>query len=90
MLPGPPGAGGLVGDGGESNGTALTGPIPDISVDMPTPAAIAAAPAARLGFIALHSPRRLWAFKMLAGEYPANAVPNPETPPYDAVVSVTD
>jgi hypothetical protein len=44
-----PGAGGAVGDGGGgSSGTALTGIAAKLSADMPTPAAIAAAPARRV------------------------------------------
>ena len=58
VMPGPPGAG-WVGDGGGSNGTALTGPTPNISVDMPTPAAIVAALATRLRSIVFHSHPRL-------------------------------
>ena len=49
---------GWVGDGGGSNGAALTAPNPNISGDMATPAAIAAAPTARLRFIGFRFPCR--------------------------------
>jgi hypothetical protein len=49
---GPPGSGWTAGTpGGGSAGAALTSPAPLVSVDMPTPAAIAAAAAMRLKFM---------------------------------------
>ena len=62
-MPGMPGAGGLVGEGGGSNGAALTGPIPNISGAMTTPAAIAAALATRLRFMGFRFPWRLFCSK---------------------------
>jgi hypothetical protein len=64
LMPGPPGAG-WVGEGGGSNGAALTRPTPNISGEMATPAAIAAALAARLRFIGFRFPR---GFVDLAGQ----------------------
>jgi hypothetical protein len=55
-MPGPCGAG-WVGDGGGSNGAAVTGPIPNSNVDVATPAAIAAALATRLRSIIFRSLR---------------------------------
>ena len=69
-MPGPPGAGGLVGDGGGSNGTAMTDPAPNITADMPTPAAIAAVPTTRLRFIGYRFPRSLYMFNMLVERLP--------------------
>jgi hypothetical protein len=54
LMAGPPGAG-WVGDGGGSNGAALTTPAPNISGEMAMPAAIAATPAERLRFIGFAS-----------------------------------
>src|SRR5258708_4795088 len=49
---GPPGSGWTAGTpGGGSDGAALTSPTPLVSVDMPTPAAIAAAAATRFRFM---------------------------------------
>jgi hypothetical protein len=42
---------GLVGDGGGSSGTALTGPVPNMSADMPTLAVITATLDVRLTFM---------------------------------------
>jgi hypothetical protein len=60
FMPGPPGAG-WVGDGGGSNGAALTRPTPNISGDMATPAAIAAVLATCLRFMGFHFP---WRFSL--------------------------
>jgi len=49
---GPPGPGWQFGHGGGgSNGAALTSPTPNVSADMPTPVAIATAPATRFTYI---------------------------------------
>jgi hypothetical protein len=68
-------------------GAALTGPNPNISVDMPTPAAIAAALATRLRFIGFRFPRRLLC--LVTSNYPGNAETNPATPRNDAIGSTT-
>jgi hypothetical protein len=54
LMPGP--GAGWVGDGGGSNGAALTRPAPNISGEMTTPAAIAAALATRLRVIGFRFP----------------------------------
>jgi hypothetical protein len=51
-FPGPPGPGWQSGHGGGgSDGAALTSPAPHVIADVPTPIAIAAAPARRLTYI---------------------------------------
>src|SRR5271154_3372752 len=86
LMPGPPGAG-WVGDGGGSNGAALARPTPNISGEMATPAAIAAALAARLRFIGFRFPRGL--LTSLVSGYPRNAQTNPATPPNDVAIGLT-
>ena len=89
-----PGIGAVpVGDGvgigdGFGIGAALTGPTPNVSVDRPTPTAIAAALAKRLGSIVIRSLRGYVMFSVLACGYPANAETNPATPRHDVAVGL--
>jgi hypothetical protein len=70
-------------------GAALTGPDPNINVDMPTPAAIAAALATRLRSIVFRSFRGLNVFNVLVSGYPANAETNPATPRNHVAIGLT-
>jgi hypothetical protein len=58
-------------------GAAVAGPIPNSSVDVAIPAAIAAARATRFRFISLCFPRRLYVVNVLVTDYPRNVKPTP-------------
>jgi hypothetical protein len=62
-IAGPPGAG----DGGGSSGTALTGPRPNMSADMPTAAAAAAALTLREMPMMIVPPRGFLAIALIGG-----------------------
>ena len=87
LMPGPPGAG-WVGDGGGSNGAAMTRPTPNISGDMATAAAIAAALATCLRFIGFRFLGCLLLTVLVSG-YPGDAQTNPTTPRNDVVIGLT-
>jgi hypothetical protein len=91
LMPGPPGAGAVVGPGdGLGIGAALTASIPNISGDTATPAAIAAALATRFRFIGFRFPRRLLcAVNVLVNGYPANAETNPAAQRNDVAIGLT-
>jgi hypothetical protein len=83
-----PGAGGVVGAGdGLGIGAALTIPNPNITGDMATPAAIAAALTARFRFIGFRFPRR-W-LTCWSPDYPDNAATNLPTPRSDVAIGLT-
>jgi hypothetical protein len=66
----------VVGGDGFGMGAALTDPSPNVRVDNPRPAAIAAALAKRLRSIVVRSLRGYVVFSVLACGYPANAETN--------------
>jgi hypothetical protein len=71
-------------------GAASTASIPNISGEMATPAAIAAALATRFRFIGFRFPRRLsCAVNVLVNGYPANAETNRATQRNDVAIGLT-
>jgi hypothetical protein len=91
LMPGlMPGAGAVVGPGdGLGIGAALAGPTPNISVDMPTPAAIATALAMRLRSIIFRSLRGCSSSTCWLAVTQLTLKINPATPCNDVAIGLT-